>query len=80
MYVQHKQDEDYFNVWDKYLAGLSSILIYGQFLLQKKAYLHFELGGGAGNEHCRRVLSMWLVCCVGSDGLNIFYCTFNTSS
>lgn len=46
MYVQHKQDEDYFNVWDKYLAGLSSILIYGQFLLQKKAYLHFELGGG----------------------------------
>lgn len=56
MYVQHKQDEDYFNVWDKYLAGLSSILIYGQFLLQKKKslfpyvlrlwYLHFELGGG----------------------------------
>lgn len=39
MYVQHKQDEDYFNVWDKYLAGLSSILIYGQFpFAQKKAY------------------------------------------
>lgn len=39
MYVQHKQDDDYFNVWDKYLAGLSSILIYGQFLFaQKKAH------------------------------------------
>lgn len=37
MYVQHKQDEDYFNVWDKYLAGLSSILIYGQFLFAKKS-------------------------------------------